>query len=312
MGWRLPYPSRDCCPVRDAPGRAQVARHHHLASAPPRHARLPRIHIEGERPRAGRTGRLGPVRCLSQWIRENRVASSAREPKTSRLADHVSGGRRDGRFLSPRVGWPSDGGSLWPPAGSGVLTPPTWLSRHPEPVAVPWPYIGWVASTLLCLPWWSFTGRGGEAATSLTRVRRARRFSSDWSLRAAPAIEQALDRAIGPRWRHAGAARSIATHPPWGRIVFAPLPLLHPGVMRIANLSYGDAGRRNRLDLYRRRGGGNGGPVLIHLHGRLLVRAGAQELLRAAAAVPARPPGLGLHQRDLPTTARSHLPRRAC
>ena len=47
----------------------------------------------------------------------------------------------------------------------------------------------------------------------------------------------------------------------------APLPLFHPGVRRIANLSYGDAGRRNRLDLYRRRRGGSGGPVLIHLHG---------------------------------------------
>ena len=35
---------------------------------------------------------------------------------------------------------------------------------------------------------------------------------------------------------------------------------------RISNLSYGDAGRRNRLDLYRRRGGGSGGPVLILLH----------------------------------------------
>jgi acetyl esterase/lipase len=48
--------------------------------------------------------------------------------------------------------------------------------------------------------------------------------------------------------------------------VFAPLPLFHPGVRRFRNLSYGDAGRRNRLDLYRRRGGG-AGPVLIHLHG---------------------------------------------
>jgi acetyl esterase/lipase len=49
--------------------------------------------------------------------------------------------------------------------------------------------------------------------------------------------------------------------------VFAPLPLFHPGVRRISNLSYGDAGRRNRLDLYRGRGAGGGGPVLIHLHG---------------------------------------------
>jgi acetyl esterase/lipase len=38
-------------------------------------------------------------------------------------------------------------------------------------------------------------------------------------------------------------------------------------VRRIANLSYGDAGRRNRLDVYRRRQGDGGGAVLIHLHG---------------------------------------------
>ena len=44
---------------------------------------------------------------------------------------------------------------------------------------------------------------------------------------------------------------------------------------------------------------------------RLLARAGAQELLRAEAAIPARPPGLGVDQRDLPTPARRHLPRRA-
>jgi acetyl esterase/lipase len=50
-------------------------------------------------------------------------------------------------------------------------------------------------------------------------------------------------------------------------VLFAPLPLFHPRVKRIANLSYGDAGRRNRLDVYRPRDGGGGGPVLIHLHG---------------------------------------------
>jgi acetyl esterase/lipase len=87
------------------------------------------------------------------------------------------------------------------------------------------------------------------------------------SLRAAPAIEQALDSAVGSRWRHTRAASSIASSPPWRRIIFAPLPLFHPRVRRIANLSYGDAGRRNRLDLYRRRGSGSVGPVLIHLHG---------------------------------------------
>jgi acetyl esterase/lipase len=86
------------------------------------------------------------------------------------------------------------------------------------------------------------------------------------SLRAAPAIEQALDRDLGPQWRRT-AGKPIPPSPPWARIVFAPLPLFHPGVRRFRNLSYGDAGRRNRLDLYRRRGGGSGGPLLIHLHG---------------------------------------------
>jgi acetyl esterase/lipase len=74
------------------------------------------------------------------------------------------------------------------------------------------------------------------------------------SLRARPAIEHALDRAVTRKT-------------PWARVVIAPLPLFHPGVRRIPRISYGDAGRRNRLDVYRRRGAGSGGPVLIHLHG---------------------------------------------
>jgi acetyl esterase/lipase len=35
----------------------------------------------------------------------------------------------------------------------------------------------------------------------------------------------------------------------------------------VADLAYGDAGRRNLLDLYRHRGRPSGGPVLIHMHG---------------------------------------------
>ena len=159
--------------------------------------------------------------------------------------------------------------SLRPPARSGLLGLPTWLLST-IPNESPFLALYWLgASTLLALSQGDFHGAwvwaavgiaGGSFVCAPVLIRR--------SLRAAPAIEQALDDAIGPRWRRAGAAGSIATDPPWGRILFAPLPLLHPGVMRIANLSYGDAGRRNRLDLYRRRGGGSGdAPVLIHLHG---------------------------------------------
>jgi acetyl esterase/lipase len=53
---------------------------------------------------------------------------------------------------------------------------------------------------------------------------------------------------------------------PWARILVAPLPLARRDVARIANLAYGDAGRFNRLDLYRRRAGADG-PVLVQLHG---------------------------------------------
>jgi acetyl esterase/lipase len=146
--------------------------------------------------------------------------------------------------------------SLWSPSRSGLLGPATWwISAIPN--ESPFLAFYWLgASTLLAFSQGDLHGApvwvalGLAAATFVGTPVLVRR-----SLRAAPAIEQALD-------------RSIAPSPPWGRVLFAPLPLFHPGVTRIANLSYGDAGRRNRLDLYRRRrGGGSGAPVLIHLHG---------------------------------------------
>ena len=150
--------------------------------------------------------------------------------------------------------------SLWPPARSGLLGLLTWLVSA-IPNESPFLAFYWLgASTLLAVSQgdlhgvWVWTAVGLAAASFAGAPVLIRR-----SLRAAPAIEQALDRAIGPRWRHAAAGKSIAPNPPWGRILFAPLPLLHPGVTRISNLSYGDAGRRNRLDLYRRRGGAAAG-----------------------------------------------------
>jgi acetyl esterase/lipase len=89
------------------------------------------------------------------------------------------------------------------------------------------------------------------------------------SLRAAPAIEKALDAGIGPQWRQASGIHMMERTRHRCAILrqLAPLPLLHLGVTRSSNFSYGDAGRRNRLDLYRRRGVDGSGPVLIHLHG---------------------------------------------
>lgn len=154
--------------------------------------------------------------------------------------------------------------SLWPPARSGMGGVATWFVSA---IVNESPFLAFyymAASTLLAGlhggQLWVGVGLAvAPFAGTPVLVRR--------SLRAAPAIEQALKRDLGPRWRHGPGVRAIATRPPWGRILFAPLPLLHPGVRRLSNLSYGDAGRRNRLDLYKRRAGGSGGPVLIHLHG---------------------------------------------
>jgi acetyl esterase/lipase len=49
-------------------------------------------------------------------------------------------------------------------------------------------------------------------------------------------------------------------------VMLAPLPVRPRRVQRIGGVRYG-AGRRHRLDVYRRRGGDSGGPVLVYLHG---------------------------------------------
>ncbi|HTU30537.1 MAG TPA: alpha/beta hydrolase [Solirubrobacteraceae bacterium] len=158
--------------------------------------------------------------------------------------------------------------SLRPPVRSGLGGVIVWLISA-IPNESPFLAFYWLgASTLLALCQGNARGLGiwipvvvaaASFAGTPVLIRR--------SLRAAPAIEQALDRDVGPRWRQAVPGARLLTRTPWVRIVLAPLPLFHPGVRRFRNLSYGDAGRRNRLDLYARRTGGTGGPVLIHLHG---------------------------------------------
>lgn len=146
--------------------------------------------------------------------------------------------------------------SLWPPARSGPVGLATWLisAIGNESPFVAFYYM--VASTFLAgfhgAEVW--VGLGLAVAPFVGTTVLVRR-----SLRAAPAIEGALARDLGPNRREAGPVRSTAARPPWARVVFAPMPLFHLGVRRVSNISYGDAGRRNRLDLYQRRGGGSGG-----------------------------------------------------
>ena len=54
---------------------------------------------------------------------------------------------------------------------------------------------------------------------------------------------------------------------PWARILFAPFFVRRRDVERVANISYGDAGKANLLDVYRSRSQPSRGPTLVYLHG---------------------------------------------
>ncbi|GAA5177261.1 alpha/beta hydrolase [Rugosimonospora acidiphila] len=54
---------------------------------------------------------------------------------------------------------------------------------------------------------------------------------------------------------------------PWAHILLAPFAVRRHGVVRVGNLAYGDAGKRNLLDVYHRRDRPTGGPVLVYFHG---------------------------------------------
>jgi acetyl esterase/lipase len=87
-------------------------------------------------------------------------------------------------------------------------------------------------------------------------------------------VSRALDEGLGTDWRE----RIDPAHAPkrrrWtlARAFAVPWVFGRRGVKRVANLAYGDAGMRNRLDVYRNPSRPPGGPVLIHLHGGALIR----------------------------------------
>ncbi len=83
-------------------------------------------------------------------------------------------------------------------------------------------------------------------------------------------VERALQEGLGRGWRKAlprATAGRLEQRPPVGRIVLAPFYVRRRDVRRDANIAYGDAGRRNRLDVYRHRSRPTGCPVLVYFHG---------------------------------------------
>lgn len=88
-------------------------------------------------------------------------------------------------------------------------------------------------------------------------------------VRAKGVVADALASGLEPNRRSGGGEikSRVMQRLPWARILLRPFLRRRFDVRRVANLSYGDAGRRNLLDVYFHRSRPVGGPVLIHLHG---------------------------------------------
>ena len=125
-----------------------------------------------------------------------------------------------------------------------------------------------VASTLLALGNESLGSPAGLAILALAVLTAYGLALIMWrGLLAGPVVARALSRDLGLGGTTGLlVGRPLARRVP-ARMVFWPLPLRARDVQRIANISYGPAGRRNRLDLYRHRSCPAGAPLLIHFHG---------------------------------------------
>src|SRR5262249_46653127 len=132
-------------------------------------------------------------------------------------------------------------------------------------------------------------------------------------LRAAAAVERALDQGLGPGWRSAldpeAAARLRPPRPP-PRIPPAPPALPPPGVGRGARLRSGAPGRGDRLGRYPPR---PPPPRLprpgVPARRRLPQRPQGQR--GPPPPLPAGEPGVGLRRRQLPPAPGRALPRPA-
>lgn len=90
---------------------------------------------------------------------------------------------------------------------------------------------------------------------------------SAWrGLRTDQVVGRALEEGLGADWRDR-VHIPLRRRRPWARILLLSRLMRRRGVERISNISYGDAGRRNLLDIYRRRDTPQNGPVLIYFHG---------------------------------------------
>ncbi len=126
------------------------------------------------------------------------------------------------------------------------------------------PFVGLfllAGATALALADHDVSGPAGWAVVGLAALAAAGLVLVAWRAGATrPALERALGDALGTPVR-------LTRRLPWARILVAPYLFRRRDVERVANLRYGNAGRRNALDVYRHRSHPAGAPVLVHFHG---------------------------------------------
>ncbi len=141
-----------------------------------------------------------------------------------------------------------------------------WCGMVPNEV----PFLGiylLVASTALAAAQGDLRSTGARAIVALGVVVGVGLAFAAWrGVRTNRVVGRALDEGLGSDWRDRVHV-PLRRHRPWARILLLPVARSRRDVQRIANLSYGDAGRRNLLDVYRRRDAPSGAPVLVYFHG---------------------------------------------
>ena len=136
------------------------------------------------------------------------------------------------------------------------------------------PFVGFywlLASTLLAIGQRDIASMVGWLAFALAVLTSVGLAVIAWrGVRARPAVDRALRDGLGASWRthiDAEAALRLRRRLPWARILFGPFFVRRRDVERVANISYGDAGKANLLDVYRSRSQPSRGPTLVYLHG---------------------------------------------
>jgi acetyl esterase/lipase len=128
-----------------------------------------------------------------------------------------------------------------------------------------------LASTLLAIGQGDVDSPGGWLAFGVAVLATAGLAVVVWrGLRAGPTIDRAMSEGLGAGWRttiDAAMTARLRRRLPLARILVGPFFVRRRDVERVANISYGDAGARNLLDVYRHRSHPSGGPMLIYLHG---------------------------------------------